>query len=134
MTQDTENASTPQSIQETLASLWQQNPEINATFLFGSQATGKTHGLSDIDLAVLADNADLEFRMNLLADAMQLLKTNDVDLVILNELPPAFARRVLTEGVLLFVRNQEALNRFKERNLSQYLDMQPFLERVYGPR
>ncbi|GEM_PF-2219120 len=130
---DTTDKPTPQSIEETLAPLWSEYPQVQAAIIFGSQATGKTHNLSDIDLAVLARESGLELRMNLLSDAMRLLGTNHVDLLILNEQPPALAHRVLTEGIRIFIGDEPALVRFEEKNLSMYLDMQPFLEKVYGP-
>lgn len=52
--------------------------------LFGSRVTGLTHARSDVDLAVLVEDEHQIDLVDLTCVFMSLLKTNDVDLVLLN--------------------------------------------------
>ncbi|WP_052543919.1 type VII toxin-antitoxin system MntA family adenylyltransferase antitoxin [Desulfoscipio gibsoniae] len=77
--------------------------DIVAIFLFGSYAEGKQTPVSDIDLAVLVDgdfppSRYFEKELELLAIITSLLKTDEVDLVILNHAPPALSYRILSKG------------------------------------
>lgn len=62
--------------------------DIAAAYLFGSQATGESTDLSDIDIAVLfsqdASHKAATVQFKLYADLSKALQRNDIDLVILN--------------------------------------------------
>jgi uncharacterized protein len=70
-------------------------------YLFGSQATGKTHRISDIDVAILPLTS---LPIGLLSEIRQALEESNilsrVDLVDLSEVDPIFRKRVLEEGIL----------------------------------
>jgi predicted nucleotidyltransferase len=86
--------------------LFQQHP-VRLAYLFGSQATQRTHPSSDIDVAVLLDESltpDERFaeRLRLLGDVSRIFGTDHVDLVMLNEASPLLAYETLRHGVLLY--------------------------------
>lgn len=109
--------------------------EIIAFYLFGSMATGKTTPLSDVDIAVLMDERcaiSPDYKPVLLAELMSLLRRNDIDAVILNEAPPFLRYRVIRDGILLYEKDSRARIRFHVQSYSTYLDLKPFLRKVYG--
>ena len=61
----------------------------------------------------------------MIADAGAALETFDVDVVLLNEAPPALAYNVITEGKLVYERSRSARVAFQVRNLNLFLDLEP---------
>jgi len=109
-----------------------QDDDVIATYLFGSYAEGKQTPVSDVDLAVLFDqNFPRKFffekKLDLLFTATSILKTDAVDLVILNEAPPALSYQVLKKGKLLFEKPETKAQRvnFQVRVYDRYFDFKP---------
>ena len=73
-----------------LVSVFKTYPKVKLAYLFGSQASGKTGPLSDYDFAFYLDEKDSLKRFNmqlkLSADISRILKTDDVDVCILNDI------------------------------------------------
>jgi predicted nucleotidyltransferase len=108
--------------------------EVVLAYLFGSQARGQAGPLSDVDIAVLLEgrpNTILCFdaRLKLIGDLLQLLHTEDVDVAILNQTPPALNYRVLRDGQILFCRDRDKMIAFRVQTINKYLDFKPILER-----
>lgn len=103
---------------------------VAAAYLFGSHASGRVGPLSDIDVAVLfADSVEaderFDLRLALIADATRALRTRDVDLVVLNDVPALLRHRVLRDGELLLERDRAARVRYETRTILEYLDTKP---------
>jgi len=112
--------------------------EIEALYLFGSTVAGGRTPLSDLDVAVLLPEGVpreryLELRLRMIAELSDLLDTDRVDLVILNQAPPLLAHRVVTRGRLIWARDDITRTRFEARAIQEYLDLKPLyeLERRY---
>jgi predicted nucleotidyltransferase len=110
--------------------------DLVALYLFGSYAEGKQTPVSDIDLAVLLDRgfpAALYFekKLKLLSTITSALKTDEVDLIILNQAPPALSYRVLSQGRLLYEEEDGKAQRvsFQVKTFDRYFDFKP-VERV----
>jgi predicted nucleotidyltransferase len=107
--------------------------DVLAAWLFGSHARGDAGPLSDIDVAVLLDEAacpDLfRARLTIIGELTGTLGTDDVDVVVLNETPLALNYRVLRDGVLVYRRDQQFVIDFTWRTVTAYLDFKPFLDR-----
>jgi predicted nucleotidyltransferase len=63
---------------------------VTVAYLFGSTVRGEANCLSDSDIAVLFDDnfskeEDFNFQLELIGELTFLLKTNNVDLVTLND-------------------------------------------------
>jgi uncharacterized protein len=106
---------------------------IQAAYVFGSVATGRTRPDSDIDVAVLVHerlrpHERLKFRLQLVAGLSSALRRSDVDVVILNESSTLLAHRVLSQGILVYERSATERVRFQVRTASLYLDLVPMLE------
>jgi predicted nucleotidyltransferase len=117
------------TIHPQLERLFRQCP-VQLAYLFGSQATGHTHTDSDVDIAVLLDDrltVDERFaeRLALIGALSQALRTDTVDVVILNEASPLLAYEVLHHGVLLYCAEENARVEFQVRTLLAYEDTAP---------
>ena len=102
----------------------ENDKDISLTYLFGSFASEKERKLSDVDIAVLLKEGiePLEKQLNLLSEITFILKTDEVDLVILNRAPISLQYTIISEGKLL-VNREDKLRRdydmlsIAERNL-----------------
>src|SRR5262249_9129158 len=117
------------AFRQPLQGLFQQHP-VCLAYLFGSQATQRTHPSSDVDVAVLLDEAltpDERFaeRLRLLGDLSRLFGTDQVDLVMLNEAPPLLAYETLRYGVLLYCADAQTRIEFQVHTLRAYEDTMP---------
>jgi uncharacterized protein len=105
-------------------------PEVQAALLFGSRAIGRARTDSDIDVAVLLDRTrtpdDPSARTRRLLGALALeLAADRIDLVVLNEAPPALAFQILKYGKVAFERERSFLHRLRVRVYSQHSDFEP---------
>jgi predicted nucleotidyltransferase len=103
-------------------------------YLFGSQATGKTGPLSDIDIAVYFDetldnNERFDLRLVVLGELTDLFKTDEIDLVVLNDAPPLLAHRVIKDGMLLFCSDDKIRVEHEVKAVMKYLDWKPYLDK-----
>jgi len=110
--------------------------DLVALYLFGSYAKGKQTSVSDIDLAVLLDRVFppgryFEKKLNLLSIITSALRTDEVDLIILNQAPTALSYRVLSQGRLLYEEEDRKAQRvsFQVQTFDRYFDFRP-VERV----
>ena len=75
---------------KSLAAAIAEENGLSLVLLFGSQATGKTHKESDIDVAYLSDKPlDLMAEARLIEDLRPIFRSNAVDIVDLKKAPPA---------------------------------------------
>ncbi|HBQ28458.1 MAG TPA: hypothetical protein DD719_03435 [Desulfotomaculum sp.] len=110
----------------------EKDQAITAIFLFGSYAQGKQTRLSDIDLAILLepDYPQEDFfkkKLELLPVITSILRTDEVDLIILNCAPYSLAYRVLGQGKLLYEKEERRSHRvnFQAQVYVGYFDFQP---------
>ncbi|HUP21750.1 MAG TPA: nucleotidyltransferase domain-containing protein [Thermoanaerobaculia bacterium] len=110
-------------------------PGIVAAYLFGSVATGRSHAGSDVDVAILRDQAPRgtldDLMLDLESDLSHRLRAT-VQLVVLNRAPPELVHRVLRDGVLLIDRDPGRRIRFEVRARNEYFDVLPLLLRYRG--
>lgn len=98
--------------------LVEKDPVIITLYLFGSYARGKTTPLSDVDLAVLLDDSVskedyFDKELELRAEFSGILKTDEIDLVVLNQAPHTLAYKVISDGKVLFCRDHQVRARFQ---------------------
>lgn len=98
-----------------------------AAYLFGSQASGATTPLSDIDIAVLLEPdtpSPGRLQAELISDLMLVLRRSDIDVVVLNTAPPLLKARAIS-GRLLYCRDELARVRFEVAARRGYFDTKP---------
>lgn len=114
--------SAPAALVAELAARLEPQADVAVAYLFGSRARGTARPNSDVDVAVLLDeSADLHRRR---LDLMTTLGA-EVDLVILNDAPPALGYRVLRDGVVLVCHDNQARVEHWVRTVDRYLDTAP---------
>ncbi|MFC1705643.1 nucleotidyltransferase domain-containing protein [Planctomycetota bacterium] len=103
--------------------------EIRLAYLFGSRATERVRQESDIDVAILVDEAaarDVSAEVSLirrLAGRLGREVSSDLlDVVILNRASQVLCYRVLRDGVLLYERSQEERVQFFVRTVRELHD------------
>lgn len=106
--------------------------DIFFAYLFGSQASGRTHPRSDVDVAVwLREPYDREsFRplLGVIGALTSALHRDDIDVVILNEAGLRVAFQAL-HGQLLFSRDEDVRIRAEAAIMSRYHDRLPYIRR-----
>jgi len=115
----------------------QASPGVVSAYLFGSHARGSAHRQSDIDVGVLlsrdffpSDKDRFDERVRLSAALVDALDCNDIDVVVLNDAPPVFARNVVTAGTRVFCCNSDADRDFVRDTQLRAADLAPFLRRT----
>ncbi len=73
--------------------------------LFGSQATGRVHSSSDIDIAVLG-NHKID-RLSIGAELEELFERNDLEVVDLSMASPTLMYVIVEDGILLYETQED---------------------------
>jgi predicted nucleotidyltransferase len=127
------------TLEEDLTKLFGSHKPVGvvSVYLFGSQAEGRGHRESDVDVGVLLDRAvfptsreRFEERLRLIGELGAALRRNDVDLVILNDAPPELGARIVTTGKRLYCSAPEKDHAFVRDVQNRAADLRPFLERM----
>ena len=125
---------------EKLKSIFKDYPYIASAYLFGSQASGKTGPMSDIDIAILLkDNApkgrelihEEDYLSHRIADALQI---KEVDLIELNRQGLIFVHNVLKTGKLIYDADPDFRIKFVTKVISDYCDFEltlRFMDKYY---
>ncbi len=106
-----------------------QKYELSLVLLFGSQARGKTHPQSDVDVGFFSDHsmglreiAQLEFEMS------QTLQIGSLELVRLNGMSSLFLKNVLDDGILLYERAPGDYTSFAGIVFKRFVEEKPLRE------
>lgn len=79
--------------------------------LYGSQATGRTHSMSDVDIGVISGGEVDRFK--LMSEMDQIFGRDDVSVVDLSMASPTLMRAVVVDGKLLYERKQAMYLKWK---------------------
>jgi len=111
-----------------LEKVFQKYPGIQAVYLFGSTASGKTHAESDLDLAILPDESSLRGKkLDILTDLAR-EGFSDVDLVFLDTKDVVTKFESVRQNRLLYCAKDFDANAFFSLVLRQYFDFAPYLK------
>jgi len=113
----------PSDLTTRLSAFFSERPSVRFAYLFGSTARGNTGPMSDIDVAVfLADEVDsFKEKLLLLERLMSHLKTEAVDLVVLNDAPITLKHAVIKDGIVVKEDRPTRIT-FEADTLREYLD------------
>jgi predicted nucleotidyltransferase len=105
--------------------------DIVALYAFGSLAAGDLKSLSDLDFGILLSaKLDKQKRfdrhLDLIGKFNVILKTEEVDLVLMNDAPMRFSHNIIKSGKLLHCASQLELADFVEKTIKIYLDFRYF--------
>ena len=109
----------------------EKDTDIVALYAFGSLATGDLKPLSDIDFGILVsgklDQQKLfDKHLELIGKFNEVLKTDEVDLVMMNDAPMRFSHNIIKSGKLLYCTSKIELVDFIEKTIKLYLDFRFF--------
>jgi len=114
---------------------FQKHPEVEVAYIFGSVARERTNSLSDIDIAIIIDSQQINeeaysygYRAEIQADLIKLLKTNNIDLVILNEANTLLKHRVVYFGRIIYSRNEKKRIEFQTDTINKYNDFKQLIK------
>ncbi len=121
------------SFLDPIAQLLIAYPSVKLGYFFGSRAEGKAGPLSDYDFAFYADEPDeakvFGLRLALMDEISQLLKTDQIDVVMLSSLDaPELEYQIIANGRLFY--QQEPYRILVEpKILNRYFDYREFMRR-----
>ncbi len=101
-------------------------------YLFGGLAGENPSPLSDIDLAIYIEKTSdsVQVKTALLSDLIDALRTDEVDLVILNTAPLPLSGRVLQQNILLVDRDPFRRHAYESLVLREFFDL-AMKERIF---
>lgn len=111
-------------------------PQVLFAYLFGSAASGDLRPLGDVDVAVfLAPGVDrMEGRLAAIDVTTSHLRTDEVDVVVLNEAPTSLAGRILATRRVITDRDPFQRQAFESLVMRQYADFRILEHRVLSGR
>ena len=113
-----------------LTSYFSHRPDIQFAYIFCSYGLGKEKPLCDIDIAVyLTDEIPRQdffnIRLDPISDISGILKTDEIDLVILNNAEMLLMYQTVYSGTIIFERDKSKRIDFETRVRDRYFDMGP---------
>lgn len=105
---------------------------VKFAYLFGSIAVKKEGKLSDVDIAVFLDEKlnkekRISFQLKMISHFISLLKTDKIDVVVMNDAPISLNYNIIKHGKIL--KDDEKRAKFEAQILSKYLDMKYYMDR-----
>ncbi|MCJ7773021.1 MAG: nucleotidyltransferase domain-containing protein [Desulfobacterales bacterium] len=99
-------------------------PDVSFAYLFGGLAKERPTPLSDVDIAVyLSEDEDyIEKKMEILGKLMEILETDEIDLVILNTASLALKMKILENKKILVDHNPFLRHRYESLTMRAYFD------------
>ena len=120
-------------MEEKIKNYLEQFEFIEFALIFGSNASGRTGYLSDLDIGIYS-NSDINLLLlGKIISELEKISNKNVDLVELNGLykkSPVFAYKIVSNHKLLFSKNDENYIKFKRNSLLYYFDTEKLREAV----
>ena len=101
--------------------------DVLAIILFGSQARGDATPASDVDVCVVLE-VSASSGLPVSHKRLDYMGGNDLDVKIFQQLPLYIRSRVLKEGRVLFVRNEDRLYELAFRTVRALEDFRPYYQ------
>lgn len=112
------------------------HPKVRFAYLFGGLAGRGRSVLSDVDIAVfLSEDADpVEAKLQILGRLMDILGTDEIDLVVLNDASLSLQGRILSGKVVLADNSPFLRHRFESLTLRKFFDFSVKESRILEER
>jgi len=114
----------------------QSMPDILFAYLFGSFGKGKHFPLSDVDIAVyLKEPSDIqEKKMEILGALIDILQTDEIDLVVLNSAALPLRMRILENKKVVADREPFLRHHYESLTMREYFDFSILEEQILNRR
>ena len=101
-----------------------KHPKVVFAYLFGGLARGRVSPLSDVDIAIyLTDEVDTtREKLEIVGKLNDLLKTDEVDLVMVNTAPLPLAARIIRHKTILVDKMPFVRHKFESLTIRKYFD------------
>ena len=104
-------------------------------YLYGSAAKGMAGKLSDVDIGVLLDESlskkdRFDLQLKFIGDISEILGTDRIDLVIMNDVPNSLNYEIIKTNPPLFISDSILKMDFEQMVLSRYLDRRYYEKRA----
>ena len=108
-----------------------QHSEVVALYSFGGAARDELKPLSDLDYAILLSSQlskrqRFDEHLELIGIFNNVFRTDEIDLIILNDAPLRFCYVILKTGKLIYCKEKDDLIDHREQVLKYYLDFRYF--------
>lgn len=126
-----------------LAEFFKSREYVELAYLFGSTAEENRSPLSDIDIGIYLSSKPtkgerIEKRLELTAELAGFLKTESVDLVVMNDSSAVINFEIIKSNIPVFIRDEDFKIDVEQKVMSLYLDRKyhenllnrAFLERI----
>jgi uncharacterized protein len=110
-----------------LAEFFKSQEYVELAYLFGSTAGGNIGPLSDIDIGVylsskLTEAERIDKRLRLTAEIASLLKTDIIDLIIMNDASSVISFEIIKPNSPIFIKDEDLKLDVEQEIMSRYLD------------
>ncbi len=117
----------PKNIDDLLTEAYEYlraDKDILFAYLFGGLARKKARPLSDVDIAVYCEEGSFfpEKKLEILGNLAGILKTDEIDLVVLNRAPLAIRMKILENKKVIVDKAPLARHRYESLTMRQYFD------------
>jgi len=121
------NSPLPKNIEELLPEAFEHlraDEDILFAYLFGSLARKKAGPLSDVDIAVYCEEGSFfpEKKLEILGNLVSILKTDEIDLVVLNRAPLAIRMKILENKKVIVDKAPLIRHQYESLTMRQYFD------------
>jgi predicted nucleotidyltransferase len=108
-----------------------RDQDVVAVIAFGSLAAGELKPLSDLDFGALVSKKidkgkRFDKHLELIGLFNEIFKTDEIDLVLLNDAPMRFSHKIIATGKLLYCADRLELADFIEKTVKHDLDFKFF--------
>lgn len=106
------------------ATYLQKRKEVHFAYLFGGLAKGAPTPLSDVDIAVyLTEDSDLiEIKLEILEKLVDILHTDEIDLVVLNKSSLPLSMNILKNHTILVDKKPVIRHTYQSLIMRKYFD------------
>ena len=117
-------------MKECLKEVLEAHPVVLA-YLYGSAASGRATPLSDVDIALVMEEEGfdparrLDIELKIEDQLVQACEIADLDVRIINQAPIMVRGEVVTNGILLYSRDEVLRVEFETSTRSVYFDFMP---------
>jgi len=119
-----------------LTDLFTKDSNIVFAYLFGGLAGEQRKPFSDVDLAIYVKNVKELDYLSLFSKISKILRTDEVDLVVLNSAPVSLAGRSLQTRKVLVDKDPFLRHKYESQTLREFFDFtireKQILQRRYG--
>jgi predicted nucleotidyltransferase len=121
------NSPLPENIEQLLPPAFEylrSDEDILFAYLFGSLARKKAGVLSDVDIAVYCQEGSAvgEKKLEILGNLVNILKTDEIDLVVLNKAPLTLRMKILENKKVIVDKVPFLRHRYESLTMRQYFD------------